>query len=82
MDEAVQHALEHDRTIDISTRGRKTGQLRRMARTYMKWSKSANTSLATPMHSKLGQIQSTTSGATVQRDEIRHRIGPPPGGAG
>jgi deazaflavin-dependent oxidoreductase (nitroreductase family) len=29
MDQAVQHALEHDRTIDITTRGRKTGQLRR-----------------------------------------------------
>jgi deazaflavin-dependent oxidoreductase (nitroreductase family) len=29
MDERVQHALAHDRTIDITTRGRKTGQLRR-----------------------------------------------------
>jgi hypothetical protein len=28
MDKAVQHALEHDRTIDITTRGRQTGQLR------------------------------------------------------
>jgi deazaflavin-dependent oxidoreductase (nitroreductase family) len=28
MDERVQHALTHDRTIDITTRGRKTGQLR------------------------------------------------------
>jgi deazaflavin-dependent oxidoreductase (nitroreductase family) len=28
MDEAVQHALAHDRTIDITTKGRKTGQLR------------------------------------------------------
>jgi hypothetical protein len=28
MDEAVQHALVHDRTIDITTKGRKTGQLR------------------------------------------------------
>ena len=29
MDEQVQHALTRDRTIDITTRGRKTGQLRR-----------------------------------------------------
>ena len=29
MDERIQHALAHDRTIDITTRGRKTGQLRR-----------------------------------------------------
>jgi deazaflavin-dependent oxidoreductase (nitroreductase family) len=29
MDEKLQHALEHDRTIDITTRGRKTGQFRR-----------------------------------------------------
>ena len=29
MDEPVKHALERDRTIDISTRGRKTGQPRR-----------------------------------------------------
>jgi deazaflavin-dependent oxidoreductase (nitroreductase family) len=29
MDEQVQHALERDRTIDITTRGRKTGQPRR-----------------------------------------------------
>src|SRR5262245_57910228 len=29
MDESVQQALERDRTIDITTRGRKTGQLRR-----------------------------------------------------
>ena len=29
MDERVQHALARDRTIDITTRGRKTGQLRR-----------------------------------------------------
>ena len=29
MDERIQHALTRDRTIDISTRGRKTGQLRR-----------------------------------------------------
>jgi deazaflavin-dependent oxidoreductase (nitroreductase family) len=29
MDEQVKHALERDRTIDITTRGRKTGQLRR-----------------------------------------------------
>jgi hypothetical protein len=29
MDERVQDALEHDRTIDITTRGRKTGQLHR-----------------------------------------------------
>jgi deazaflavin-dependent oxidoreductase (nitroreductase family) len=29
MDEAVRQALERDRTIDITTRGRKTGQLRR-----------------------------------------------------
>jgi deazaflavin-dependent oxidoreductase (nitroreductase family) len=29
MDERVQHALDRDRTIDITTRGRKTGQLRR-----------------------------------------------------
>ena len=29
MDERLQHALAHDRTIDITTRGRKTGQLRR-----------------------------------------------------
>jgi deazaflavin-dependent oxidoreductase (nitroreductase family) len=29
MDEAVQQALKHDRTIDITTRGRQTGQLRR-----------------------------------------------------
>ena len=29
MDEAVKQALEHDRTIDITTTGRKTGQLRR-----------------------------------------------------
>jgi deazaflavin-dependent oxidoreductase (nitroreductase family) len=28
MDEAVEHALEHDRTIDITTTGRKTGQPR------------------------------------------------------
>jgi deazaflavin-dependent oxidoreductase (nitroreductase family) len=29
MHKAAQQALEHDRTIDITTRGRKTGQLRR-----------------------------------------------------
>jgi deazaflavin-dependent oxidoreductase (nitroreductase family) len=29
MDERVEHALERDRTIDITTRGRKTGQLHR-----------------------------------------------------
>ena len=29
MDEAVQRALEQDRTIDITTTGRKTGQTRR-----------------------------------------------------
>jgi deazaflavin-dependent oxidoreductase (nitroreductase family) len=29
MDEQVQHALARDRTIDITTWGRKTGQLRR-----------------------------------------------------
>jgi deazaflavin-dependent oxidoreductase (nitroreductase family) len=29
MDEQIQHALARDRTIDITTRGRKTGQLRR-----------------------------------------------------
>src|SRR5919197_1411660 len=29
MDEQVKHALDHDRTIDITTRGRKTGQPRR-----------------------------------------------------
>jgi deazaflavin-dependent oxidoreductase (nitroreductase family) len=29
MDERVQYALEHDRTIDITTQGRKTGQPRR-----------------------------------------------------
>jgi deazaflavin-dependent oxidoreductase (nitroreductase family) len=29
MDEQVKHALERDRTIDITTRGRKTGQPRR-----------------------------------------------------
>ena len=29
MDEAVQRALKQDRTIDITTTGRKTGQLRR-----------------------------------------------------
>jgi deazaflavin-dependent oxidoreductase (nitroreductase family) len=29
MDERVQHALARDRTIDIITRGRKTGQIRR-----------------------------------------------------
>jgi deazaflavin-dependent oxidoreductase (nitroreductase family) len=29
MHETVQQALEHDRTIDITTRGRQTGQLRR-----------------------------------------------------
>jgi deazaflavin-dependent oxidoreductase (nitroreductase family) len=29
MDERIQHALARDRTIDIITRGRKTGQLRR-----------------------------------------------------
>jgi hypothetical protein len=29
MDERIQHALAHDRTIDITTRGRKTGQLHR-----------------------------------------------------
>jgi deazaflavin-dependent oxidoreductase (nitroreductase family) len=29
MDERIQHALTRDRTIDIMTRGRKTGQLRR-----------------------------------------------------
>jgi deazaflavin-dependent oxidoreductase (nitroreductase family) len=29
MDERVKHALERDRTIDITTRGRKTGQLHR-----------------------------------------------------
>jgi deazaflavin-dependent oxidoreductase (nitroreductase family) len=29
MDERIQHALARDRTIDITTRGRKTGQLRR-----------------------------------------------------
>ena len=28
MDEHIQHALARDRTIDITTRGRKTGQLR------------------------------------------------------
>ena len=30
MDEQVQHALEHDSLIDITTRGRKTGQSRRI----------------------------------------------------
>ena len=29
MDERVQHALQRDRTIDITTRGRKSGELRR-----------------------------------------------------
>jgi hypothetical protein len=29
MNEIVQHALEHDRTIDIITRGRRTGEQRR-----------------------------------------------------
>jgi F420H(2)-dependent quinone reductase len=29
MDERIQHALARDRTIDITTRGRKTGQLHR-----------------------------------------------------
>ena len=29
MDERIKHALERDRTIDITTRGRKTGQLYR-----------------------------------------------------
>jgi deazaflavin-dependent oxidoreductase (nitroreductase family) len=29
MDEQIQHALARDRTIDITTRGRKTGQLHR-----------------------------------------------------
>jgi deazaflavin-dependent oxidoreductase (nitroreductase family) len=29
MDERVQHALTRDRTVDITTRGRNTGQLRR-----------------------------------------------------
>jgi deazaflavin-dependent oxidoreductase (nitroreductase family) len=29
MDERAQHALTRDRTIDITTRGRRTGQLRR-----------------------------------------------------
>ena len=29
MDEHIQHALARDHTIDITTRGRKTGQLRR-----------------------------------------------------
>jgi deazaflavin-dependent oxidoreductase (nitroreductase family) len=29
MDERIQHALARDRTIDITTRGRKTGQPRR-----------------------------------------------------
>jgi hypothetical protein len=29
MDESIQRALERDRTIDITTRGRKTGQLHR-----------------------------------------------------
>jgi hypothetical protein len=29
MDELIKHALERDRTIDITTRGRKTGQLHR-----------------------------------------------------
>jgi deazaflavin-dependent oxidoreductase (nitroreductase family) len=29
MDKRIQHALAHDRTIDITTRGRKTGQLHR-----------------------------------------------------
>jgi deazaflavin-dependent oxidoreductase (nitroreductase family) len=29
MDERIRHALERDRTIDITTRGRKTQQLRR-----------------------------------------------------
>jgi deazaflavin-dependent oxidoreductase (nitroreductase family) len=29
MDERVTHALERDRTVDITTRGRKTGQLHR-----------------------------------------------------
>jgi deazaflavin-dependent oxidoreductase (nitroreductase family) len=29
MDESIKHALEHDRTIDITTTGRKTGQPRR-----------------------------------------------------
>jgi hypothetical protein len=29
MDEAVRQALERDRTIDVTTRGRKTGQSRR-----------------------------------------------------
>ncbi len=29
MDQAVQHALEHDRLVDITTTGRKTGQSRR-----------------------------------------------------
>ena len=30
MDEDIQHALARDRTINITTRGRKTGQLRRI----------------------------------------------------
>ena len=30
MDEQVQHALEHDSLIDITTRGRQTGQSRRI----------------------------------------------------
>jgi hypothetical protein len=30
MDERVQHALEHDSLIDITTRGRKTGQRHRI----------------------------------------------------
>ncbi len=30
MDEQVQHALEHDSLIDITTRGRATGQSRRI----------------------------------------------------
>jgi deazaflavin-dependent oxidoreductase (nitroreductase family) len=29
MDERIKHALERDRTVDITTRGRKTGQLHR-----------------------------------------------------
>jgi hypothetical protein len=30
MDDAIQHALKHDLTIDITTTGRKTGQPRRI----------------------------------------------------
>ncbi len=30
MDEKIKHALEHDRTIDITTTGRKSGQPRRV----------------------------------------------------